>query len=284
MVTYGINMFLWTIDPTGDRYLPLFGRLKMMGYDSVEIPVFDTEVAKYAALGRDLDKIGLARTAATAVFAETNPVSPDAAVRRKCVDYLRGVIDGCRAVGSKLLIGPMYGPLGVFTGQGPTKEEWSRSLECLREAADHAKGAGVTLAIEFLNRFEVYLVNCAADAVRYVRDAGHPNLRMMYDTFHANIEEKSIAQALSECADHLAHVHVSENDRSTPGKGGVNWSETFAALKKIRYDRSLTIEAFGLSLPALAAATKIWRRMFEDEEGLARDGLAFMKSQWEGRR
>src|SRR5207247_9200705 len=139
----------------------------------------------------------------------------------------------------------------------------------------------VTLAAEYLNRFEIYLLNCSADAARMVKDVNHANFRMMYDTFHANIEEKDITEALSGCAEVMIHVHISENDRSTPGKGAVNWKETFAALKKIQYRGSLTIEAFGPALPELAAATKIWRRMFDDEEQLAKDGLAFMKRQWE---
>src|SRR5436190_1635970 len=111
--------------------------------------------------------------------------------------------------------------------------------------------------------------------VAHLKDVYHANFRMMYDTFHANIEEKDITEALSGCAEVLIHVHVSENDRSTPGKGAVNWKETFAALKTIPYKGSLTIEAFGPALPELAAATKIWRRMFEDEEQLAKDGLVF---------
>ena len=139
----------------------------------------------------------------------------------------------------------------------------------------------MTLVAEYLNRFEIYLLNCCADAARMVKDVNHPNFRMMYDTFHANIEEKTITGALSGCADVMVHVHISENDRSTPGKGGVNWKETYAALKKIQYKGSLTIEAFGLALPELAAATRIWRRMFEHEEQLAKDGLAFMKASWE---
>jgi D-psicose/D-tagatose/L-ribulose 3-epimerase len=99
----------------------------------------------------------------------------------------------------------------------------------------------------------------------------------MYDTFHANIEEKSPAAAIKACADQMVHVHISENDRSTPGEGGINWDANFAALKEVKYDGWLMIEAFGLALPALAAATKIWRRMFPNEEHLARNGLAFMK-------
>ncbi len=102
---------------------------------------------------------------------------------------------------------------------------------------------------------------------------------MMYDTFHANIEEKSPAEAIRTAAPYLVHVHISENDRSTPGQGGVNWAANFDALNEIGYDGWLVVEAFGLALPELVAATKIWRRMYDSEEQLARDSLTFMKAQ-----
>jgi D-psicose/D-tagatose/L-ribulose 3-epimerase len=137
----------------------------------------------------------------------------------------------------------------------------------------------VMLGVECLNRFETYLLNTHADAARFAKEVQHPQCRVMYDTFHANIEEKSIPEAIRGCADMLVHVHISENDRSTPGKGNVRWDQNFDTLVEVGYDGWLMIEAFGLALPELAAATKIWRRMFASEEQLARDGLAFMKQQ-----
>jgi D-psicose/D-tagatose/L-ribulose 3-epimerase len=137
----------------------------------------------------------------------------------------------------------------------------------------------VTIALEYLNRFEMYLTNTAADLAELVREVDHPRIRMMYDTFHAHIEEKDPRAAIHACADVLVHVHLSENDRSTPGAGQVAWDETFSALREIGYDGWLAIEAFGDALPELAGATKIWRRMFESEEQLARDGAAFVRSQ-----
>jgi len=107
-------------------------------------------------------------------------------------------------------------------------------------------------------------------------------VRMMYDTFHANIEEKSVAKAIKDCAPYTVHVHISENDRSTPGEGHVDWDSTFHALRETGYDGWFTVEAFGLALPELAAATKIWRRMYPSEEYLATRALQFMKSRWEG--
>ncbi len=133
------------------------------------------------------------------------------------------------------------------------------------------------LGIEYLNRFECYFLNTAADTVRFVREVDHPNCRMMYDTFHANIEEKNPAAAIQALRAYTVHVHISENDRSTPGEGNIPWDATFQAIKETGYDGWLVIEAFGLALPELAAATKIWRKMYRSEQQLAQDGLAFMK-------
>jgi D-psicose/D-tagatose/L-ribulose 3-epimerase len=174
-------------------------------------------------------------------------------------------------------VGPYHSALGLFSGAGPTADEWKWGVESMQQVAEHADKVGVTLAVEYLNRFETYLLTCAADAVRFVEAVNHPRCKMMYDTFHANIEEKNLAAAIRSCIKHCVLVHISENDRSTPGKGHVHWDETFDTLHEVGYDGWMVVEAFGLALPALAAATKIWRRMFESEEQLAADALAFMK-------
>src|SRR5205823_4429608 len=152
--------------------------------------------------------------------------------------------------------------------------------ETLQQAAETASQARVTLALEYLNRFEVYFLNTAADARRLVDAIGHPAVRAMYDSFHANIEERSIPAAVQSLGDRLTHVHISENHRGTPGTGLVQWEETFSALKASGYDGWLTIEAFGRALPDLAAATCIWRDLFDSEEGVARDGLRFIRERW----
>ncbi|MBA2480327.1 MAG: sugar phosphate isomerase/epimerase [Planctomycetes bacterium] len=277
---YGMNLLLWTDDATAESFLPVLERLKKMGFDGVEVPVFDLKPEKFAALGKRLDDIGLQRTAVTVRTVDDNPISPDAAVRQKGVAANKAVLDCCQAGGMKLLVGPYYAALGHFTGRGPTAQEWTHGVESMKQVAAHAETCGVTLALEPLNRFEIYLLNSAEDGARFVREVAHPRCRLMYDTFHANIEEKSVSAAISACAKEMVHVHISENDRSTPGRGQVNWTETFDALHRVGYDGWLTIEAFGQALPALAAATKIWRPMFQNEEQLAADGLAFMQREW----
>jgi D-psicose/D-tagatose/L-ribulose 3-epimerase len=273
---FGMNLLLWTGE-LSDALLPVLEKLKAMGYDGVELPIFTADTKKFAQWGKRLDELGLERTAVTIRTAADNPISPDAKVRAAGVAATRQALECCQAAGAPLLCGPYHSAIGEFTGKGPTADEWKWGVESMRQTAENAAAAGVTLGVEFINRFECYFLNTAADTVRFVRDVDHPSCRMMYDTFHANIEEKNPAEAIKTCAPYTVHVHISENDRSTPGQGSIPWDVTFRALKETGYDGWLMIEAFGLALPELAAATKIWRRMYQSEEQLARDGLAFMK-------
>ena len=275
---FGMNLLLWTGELNED-IKPVLASLKEMGFDGVELPIFNTSL-DYAAWGRHLDDLRLERTAVTVRGEEDNPISSEAAVRSAGVANTKQVLDCCAAAGATHLVGPYHSALGVFTGCGPTDDEWKWGVDSMRQVAEHAGTVGVTLGVECLNRFETYLLNTHSDSARFVREVDHPNCRMMYDTFHANIEEKNIAQAIRDCADVMCHVHISENDRSTPGQGNVRWAENFDTLKEVGYDGWLMIEAFGLALPELVAATKIWRRMYDSEEQLARDGLAFMKAEY----
>jgi D-psicose/D-tagatose/L-ribulose 3-epimerase len=272
-----MNMLLWSTDVSGREYDETFAMLKDTGFDGVEIPIFDREVDKYAELGRRLDDLGLERLAVSARGPDDNPISADPAVRAEAVAATRANLDSAAALGAPLICGPLGAPLGVFSGGPPTEEENARAVGYLREVAPYAGERGVTIVLEYLNRFEMYLTNTAADLAALVRAVDHPHCRMMYDTFHAHIEERDPRAALQECKDVLVHVHLSESDRSTPGAGQVAWETTFAALGEIGYDGWVVIEAFGDSLPELAGATKIWRRMFESEEQLARDGAAFIR-------
>jgi len=276
-VKLGMNMLLWSTDVSGPEFDPVFAMLRDAGFDGVEIPIFDREIDTYARLRGRLENLGLEALAVSARGGDDNPISADPAVRAEAVAATRANLDSAAALGASLICGPLAAPLAVFSGAGPTDEEKAWSVAYLQEVAPYAEERGVTIALEYLNRFEMYLTNTSADLAELVRAVGHPRIRMMYDTFHAHIEEKDPAEALRSCADVLVHIHVSENDRSTPGTGQVAWAETFDAIRAIGYDGWVAIEAFGDALPELAGATKIWRRMFESPEQLARDGAAFVR-------
>ena len=273
---YGMNLLLWSGE-LNDGMLPILEKLKAMGFDGVEIPIFNLDL-DYATWGKRLDDLGLKRTGVTVRTIDDNPISPDAAIRQKGVDLNKKTLDCCAAAGVETIVGPFHSALGHFSGAGRTDNEWKWGLDSMRATAEYAGQVGVMLGVEPLNRFEVYFLNSQADAAEFCRQVNHPHCRMMYDTFHSNIEEKNIAKAFDAIKDMVCHIHISENDRSTPGAGNIRWDENFDAIKSIGYDGWLVIEAFGLAQPELAAATRIWRRMFNSELQLAEEGLKFMKA------
>ena len=275
---FGMNLLLWT-GAMNDDMIPVVASLKEMGYDGVELPVFEDNIELYTQWGSRLREMDLECTAVTGRGEEDNPISPDPAVRTLGVENNKRALDNAAAAGAVRLVGPYHSALGLFSGQGPTEDEWKWGVDSMRQVAEHAETVGITLGVEALNRFETYLLNTHADSARFVRQVDHPNARMMYDTFDANIEEKDIAQAIRDSHDVCALVHISENDRSTPGSGNVDWDTNFNTLHEVGYDGWMVVEAFGLALPELVAATKIWRRMYESEEQLASDALTFMKEQ-----
>ncbi len=277
---YGMNLLLWTTR-VDDSHLPILESLAAMGYGLVEVPVFDTaDPGAYARLGRSIRDMGLQPSAVSALNADQNIASADKRLRARGEADVMRMMECAAAMGAPFLSGPMHSAIGVFSGQGPSADELRRSAESLAHISAYGATLDVRLCIEPLNRFECYLINDLADAAGFVAEVGS-NATVLYDTFHAHIEEKDVAAAIRAHGASIGLVHVSENDRSTPGQGQVRWTETFAALHDIAYDGPLIVEAFGLALPELSAATRIWRRMFDDELSLARDALAFMRHHWE---
>jgi D-psicose/D-tagatose/L-ribulose 3-epimerase len=232
-------------------------------------------------MGKTIKDNGLGCSTVTVIpDEEHNPISADAKHRDGAVEYLKWAIECSEALGSDVLCGPIYQPLGVFSGQAPTAEEKQRAADVHRKAAEFAAKANLVLAVEFLNRFECYFLNTMADVAEYVQKVDHPNVGVLFDTFHANIEEKDPVGCISQHADVIKHVHISENDRGTPGKGHIDWPGTFKALRSSGYDAWLVIEAFGRALPDLAAATRVWRDFFPSNEQVYTEGLKFLKEQW----
>ena len=277
----GFNMLLWTTHIV-EEHFPLFEQLKQAGYDGVEIPVFEGDVAHFQKVSKVLKDTGLTATAISVIpDQQHNPISAEAGHREAAVDYFKWVIDCSKALCANMLSGPIYQPLGAFTGNGPTEQEKQHGSEVHRRAAEYAAEADITIALEYLNRFECYFLNTMSDAVDYVRRVDHPRLGILYDTFHANIEEKDPVGCIGPNIDYIKHVHISENDRGTPGKGHIDLPATFKALRRSGYDGWLAVEAFGRALPDLAAATRVWRDFFASPEEVFTEAAKFVKQQWE---
>lgn len=273
---FGVNTLVWTMQ-LGAAHEPLFARIREWGFDGAEIFLSPGEPKDIAGIRRILDGLNLGRTTCSALPPEVNPISSDASVRQKGREFLRACVERTAEVGAELICGPLYAGLGVHTGHRRTETEWQYAVEALQIAAQRGRELGVTLCIEPLNRFETYFLNTQADAAHLIRHTGAPNLRIHYDTFHANIEEAHPAESLRSVAPFLGHFHASENDRGIPGSGHVDWSATARALHDVDYNGWVTIESFAQPEPALAAAAAIWRDLAPSGDALARQGLQFLK-------
>ena len=281
----GMNMLLWTGHVT-QEHVPVLKAIKATGFDGVEVPIFDpSDEGHYRWLAGVLDDLGLERTVVALIPDEAHsPLSPDAAARAGAVEHLKRVIGCAQALGGQVMAGPWFQPLGVFSGDPPTETELEHCAEVHRQVLPLMRAAGITAGLEPLNRFEAYLLNTMDQATAYAARVGEGGIGILYDTFHANIEEKDPIAALRtiHASGNLAHVHISENDRGTPGKGHAKIREAIVVLKELGYDGWLTIEAFGRALPELAAATRVWRDFFANPEEVYTEGFRYIRDCWDG--
>jgi D-psicose/D-tagatose/L-ribulose 3-epimerase len=276
----GFNLLLWTGFVT-EEHFPLLAKLKGAGYDGVELPIFEGSPEHYRKVGKAIRDNGLRANAVTAMpDQQRDCMSSDPAVQEAALKHVSRAIDCTEALGGEVLCGPFYQPLGIFSGNPPTATERANVAAVHKRAAAYAASRNIKLAIEPLNRFECYVLNTNDAAAALVKSVGAPNYGLLYDTFHSNIEEKDPVAALTRTLPQINHVHFSENDRGTPGKGHVPWAPTMKALKSGGYQGWCAIEAFGRALPALAAATRVWRDFFPNHEEVYRFGHDFLREQW----
>jgi len=275
----GMNLLLWATQVTEEHY-PHLEKIKSTGFDGVEIPIFGGDEAHYQKLRKKLDELELKSSTVTIATPEASAISSDPAIRRAAAERLKTIVRHSAILGADILCGPFHQALGVFSGAGPTEEVFYCAVDVHREVADEAQRHDVCLAIEFLNRFECYFLNTTAAAAAYVRRVGHPNLKTMFDSFHANIEEENLPKAFSENVAEIAHVHVSNNDRGVPGRGHIDFPALFRVIKSSGYGGWLTIEAFGRALPELVEPTRVWRDFFKQPDEVVTEGYKFIRDTW----
>jgi len=269
----GMNLLLWGTE-INESLFPVLEQIKAAGYDGVEVPIFDTNPDHWFSWRKKLDELELDRVAVTINGPDHHQISSDSAMRGKTLERNKQALDCAAVLGSKLLTGPYHSALGVFTGSPASTNERSWAIENLHALAEHAQSLNITLGLEYLNRFESYLVSCTDELIALVDDVNHPNCKLMFDSFHANIEEANLAEAIQRMGDRLVHVQLSENTRGTLGSGHVDFESILSALSSIGYTGMISIEAFSTKL----AAANIWRKMFESEMQLVNDSIQFLKT------
>lgn len=274
---FGANTFIWS-DHFGRDQFHLLPPLKEAGFDGVELPLIQHPVSLNPALRSELERVGLECTFCAVLPPGFNTVSEDRAVRAKTAAHWKDCIEAAAESGGRMIAGPLYSPVGHLPGRRRTGDEWQRAVEMFQELTPTLDKCDVTLAIEPLNRYETYFLNTTDDAVRLCTEIGHPKVGILFDTYHANIEEKSVSTAIETAGEWLRHFHSCENDRGVPGSGHISWPEVFDSLRNVGYDGWLTIEGFGFSLGALSAAASIWRDLAATPDSIAFDGLRFLRS------
>jgi D-psicose/D-tagatose/L-ribulose 3-epimerase len=271
----GFNVLAWTAAVSDDLF-PVIDRLKTIGYDGVEFYLGTQDTDAYKRMGDYTKSLGLETTTVMTMGRDDNPISESVAVRAKALDKIKWGVDRAFDLNAKIICGPFHSAHTVFVNRPAVDQEYALAGEVLNAAAEYAAQADIVFALEALNRFECYLCNTMEQLLKLVKAADHPNVRAMFDTHHSNIEEKSYGAALRTIAPVLAHVHISENDRGTPGEGQVLWDNAFSSLAEIRYQGWLTIEAFSRNDPDFANAIGVWRE-FSDPWDIAEKGYQFIR-------
>ncbi len=233
-------------------------KIARLGYEGVELAVRDPNLldADYveevvSRLGLEVPAIGTGQAYGEEGLSFTDP---DEGVRRRAIERIEAQIRFARRFDALVIIGLIRGRVapGVERGQA-----LSWLAEALRECAALAEKEGVRLVLEPLNRYETDLVNTVAEALELIERVGAGNIGLLFDTFHANIEEVSIERAIREAGERLLHVHVADSNRWYPGAGHLDFASIVAALREVGYEGYLSAEVLPLPDPDACAQKAI---------------------------
>ncbi|MDX1995577.1 MAG: sugar phosphate isomerase/epimerase family protein [bacterium] len=276
---FGVNTWVWASPLTTDELKRLAPLVQGMGFDWIELPLEGLDDFDHAEAGKIVRDHGLGVSVCAAMGPDRDLIHEDAAIRENGAFYVRQCVDAMNKIGGTNIVGPLYSAVGRVWQQ--TADERARDLDTLvgqlSALAQYAGDHGTVLCLEPLNRFETSFINTADQAIEVVDRVNHPALKIMLDTFHMNIEEKSLGDAIRRTGARLAHVHTCENDRGAPGSGNVTWNEVAAALREIGYDGPLVIESFTNKVKSIARAAAIWRAFEPSQDALAENGVKFLK-------
>jgi D-psicose/D-tagatose/L-ribulose 3-epimerase len=276
---FGASTFIW-VSPFSTESFGLVHKVREMGYDILEVAVEDKHLIDWKKLKHLSRDAGLKIMISGAFGADRDISSDDPEVRKQGLQYITDCIQIAEKMGSPVFTGPVYSAVGktrlVPEGQKKREREWC--VDNLRKAGKIASDSGVVVGVEPLNRFETDMVNTADQAISLVREVSDASIRISLDTFHCNIEEKDIPEAIRKVGkDLLCHVQGNECDRGTPGTGHLDWRGIQEALLQIGYEGAVVIETFGAPSAELARAASIWRPLANSPDELAIEGLAFFQ-------
>ena len=271
----GIHLSYWQ-ESWSDALISIFERVRAAGFDVAELPLLNPQAMDFPSLAAALTEAGLNASCGTGLGPETDITSPDPAVRSAGLAHLRACLDGAARLGSPLLGGVTYAPWGFFP-RDDQDERRARCIDSVAEAAAYGESVGVCLCLEVLNRFEGYLLNTVEQGLAMLVDVGHPNLKLHLDTFHMNIEEDNIADAIRMAGNQLGHFHCVANNRKAPGRGHLDWDAIRSALQAIDYRGFLVAESFVNPAGQVGRDLFIWRYLVDNLDANAAEIADFLR-------
>jgi D-psicose/D-tagatose/L-ribulose 3-epimerase len=273
----GISAFAWTSNFTS-RHLELLPSLKGLGLAGVEIPMFDPQRLPLKAIRQACEQNELDCTVCAILPAGINPISPDHETRKRSIEHLKRCIDAAATMGAILMGGPLFAPIGYLPDRRPTDDEWSWAVEAFQALRDVFRATKIRVSIEPVNRSETSFIRTAKEAARLCEAIDDPHIGVTIDTFHANIEERSIADAIRSLGSRLRHIHASENDRGPLGRGHIPFVEILAALREVNYQDYVMIEGFGYSPGERESPGYLWANQDVSPELLAAESFQFLSA------
>jgi D-psicose/D-tagatose/L-ribulose 3-epimerase len=279
----GIYYAYWTHEWDEDFH-PILDKVADLGFDILEVnggTVANMTAAERKALMSHAGERGLTLSYCIGLPPRYDPASPDASVRKTGVAFLQQMARAIGEMGGGNLGGILYScwPMVMPGGDFDKKEYVDRSVASMKEAVKAAEDNQVYFNMEVVNRFEQFILNTCAEAIAYVEAVGSPNARIMLDTFHMNIEEDFLGEAIKQAGERLGHFHIGENNRMPPGYGHIPWTEVASALRSIHYPGYVVMEPFLMPGGQVGRDIKVFRNLSVgldmDEE--ARKALLFVR-------
>ncbi|MEO8521383.1 MAG: sugar phosphate isomerase/epimerase [Acidobacteriota bacterium] len=279
MAQIGVNAWVWSSPVNTAEFGRLAPIVKKMGFDLIEVGIESTSDLDYAKAAEIARANGLAVSVCAAMGPDRDLIHADESIRSNGMEYVRHCIDAAQTIGAANVVGPLYSAVGRTWQQSADdrKKDLDLLVGQLQALAAYAGERGVTICVEPLNRFETSFMNLASQAIEVVDRVDHPACGILLDTFHMNIEERSIGDAIRAAGPRMRHLHTCENDRGAPGSGHVPWDEVAKACRDIGYSGPMVIESFTDKVKSIARAAAIWRPFAETQDRLATDGLQFLR-------
>ena len=276
----GVNLWVWGASMTDERIERLVPRAAETGFDVVEFPIEERDGFDYERAGSVLSDHDLDGSVVVTMTDERDLLSDDEDVRENGRDYVRHCVDTAATMEADRVVGPLYSAVGRTWRMNNTERTATVDdvVAQLEELSAYAADREVTLCVEPLNRFETSVFNTVEGTTEVVDRVDSPSCQLLLDTFHMNIEEKSLPAAIRTAGDRIGHVHACGNDRGAPGSGHIEWSPVGDALADVGYDDQVVIESFTPEVESIARAAAIWRPLADSQDALARDGLSFLRT------